>query len=93
MVPDLALISLVGFYILVSALDMVQLWRVERKARLGASWQEEAVIKKNVIHHSVNSIATVVIELCICGMMLAALAIWFSNAIQVTQSDNAFLTR
>ena len=90
MVPDLALISLVAFFIVVSAFDLVQLWRVERKARLAAS-REEAAIKKPV-YHSVNSLATVVIELCICGMMLSALSIWFSNAIQVTQ-DNAFLTR
>jgi len=90
MVPDLALISLVGFYILVSALDMVQLWRVERKARRAASWEE--TVDKRPVYQSVNSLATVVIELCICGMMLASCAIWFSNAIQVTQ-DSAFLTR
>ena len=86
MVPDLALISLVAFFIIVSAFDSVQLWRVERKARLGASREEKAV------YQPVNSLATVMIELCICCMMVAALSIWFSNAIQVTQ-DNAFLTR
>lgn len=36
--------------------------------------------------------ATVALELCICSLMVAAVAVWFSNAVKVTQ-DSGFLTR
>ena len=43
-------------------------------------------------HHSVGSIATIALELGICGLMASSLAIWYANASVVTQ-DSAFVTR
>ena len=42
--------------------------------------------------HTKMSFVSIVLEMCICGLMAAAIAIWYTNATKVVQ-DNGFVTR
>lgn len=61
--------------------------------RLAAAQEERESGRKQPPHfHSRHSLFTVLFELCICCLMIAALCLWYINAVTVVQEE-AFVTR
>ena len=105
MAPDLAMLVLIAFYVGLVIYDTISTWSIERKSRQheslppangdnsqttdGATAAPSKQVKK---FRSRTSLASIIFELCLCGVMLGAVATWYYYATALVQ-DGAFSTR
>ena len=97
MAPDLSMLVLIAVYIGLVVYDTVSTWSIERKSRRrvvpintnGAAVAPAGTIKSFRTRTSPFMMA---FELCLCGLMLGALAAWYLYATSLVQ-DDTFSTR
>ena len=107
MAPDLAMLVLIAFYVGLVIYDTISTWSIERKSRQhdlpaanGENSQTTAMTdstaaapsKRVTKFRSRTSLASIIFELCLCGVMLGAVATWYFYATALVQ-DSAFSTR
>ena len=106
MAPDLAMLVLIAFYVGLVVYDTISTWSIERKSRQhdppanGANSQTNAITDSAAAapsnrvtkFRSRTSLASIIFELCLCGVMLGAVATWYYYATALVQ-DGAFSTR
>ena len=96
MAPDLTMLVLIAFYIGLVIFDTISAWSIERKSRRqaeslkasGAAATPSAVTS----FRTRTSLFMMVFELCLCGLMLGAVATWYFYATSLVQ-DVSFSTR
>ena len=95
MAPDLAMLVLIAAYTALVIYDTVSTWSIERKSRRR---QATAAAVNSVPSGPVTSFRTrtslfmMVFELCLCGLMMGAVAAWYIYATSLVQNDT-FSTR
>ena len=87
MVPDLAMLVLITVFIGLVIYDTVAAWSIERKSRRG-----RASTSAITSFRTRTSPFMMVFELCLCGLMLGAVATWYFYATSLVQ-DNSFGTK
>ena len=105
MAPDLAMLVLIAFYVGLVIYDTISTWSIERKSRqhdpppangvaysLTADSTAAAPSKQVTKFRSRTSLVSIIFELCLCGVMLGAVATWYYYATALVQ-DGAFSTR
>ena len=94
MVPDLAMLVLITVYIGLVISDTIATWSIERKSRhqgmpLETSGTSTTAVTSFRTH---TSPFMMVFELCLCGLMLGAVATWYFYATSLVQ-DESFGTK
>ena len=95
MAPDLAMLVLIAAYTALVIYDTVSTWSIERKSRRR---QATAAAVNGGSAGPVTSFRTrtslfmMVFELCLCGLMMGAVATWYIYATSLVQNDT-FSTR
>ena len=108
MAPDLAMLVLIAFYVGLVVYDTISTWSIERKSRqhdpppangdnslitsVVADSATAAPSNRVTKFRSRTSLASIIFELCLCGVMLGAVATWYYYATALVQ-DGAFSTR
>ena len=101
MAPDLAMLALIAFYIGLVIFDTISAWSIERKSRRqaesvqtsGAAASTSAAAPAAVTSFRTRtSLFMMVFELCLCGLMMGAVATWYFYATSLVQNDT-FSTR
>ena len=100
MAPDLALLVLVAVYIALTALDLISSWTIEKKSRSQAEANSDgtsdvprtAGARQVTRFRTRTSLFMVAFELCLCGVMLGAIATWYFYAIALVQ-ESTFKTK
>ena len=103
MAPDLAMLVLIAFYVGLVVYDTISTWSIERKSRqndsppanglysLATDGNTAAPPNRVTKFRSRTSLASIIFELCLCGVMLGAVATWYYYATALVQ-DGAFST-
>ena len=100
MAPDLAMLVLIAVYTALVIYDTASSWSIERRSRQRHATASESVtngpgssasgpIKSFRTH---TSLFMMVFELCLCGLMMGAVATWYIYATSLVQNDT-FSTR
>ena len=107
MVPDLAILALIATYVGLVIYDMASSWSIELKSRQQGLIRQIGQMNKTVAPGATaaasaptpikrfrtrTSLALMVFELCLCGFMLGAVAIWYYYVTILVQ-DDIFSTR
>ena len=106
MAPDLAMLVLIAVYVGLTIYDTISAWKIERKSRQhdhpltdGLNGQVTAISDNTSApstkvkrFRSRTSLASIAFELCLCGVMLGAVATWYYYATALVQ-DGIFSTR
>ena len=93
MVPDLAMLVLITVYIGLVISDTIATWSIERKSRhqqglLPAETSGGASTAAITSFRTRTSPFMMVFELCLCGLMLGAVATWYLYATSLVQDDS-----
>ena len=98
MAPDLAMLVLITIYVGLVIFDTISTWSIERKSRrqveatttiAGAAAAPAAAVTS---FRTRTSPFMMVFELCLCGLMMGAVATWYFYATSLVQ-DDTFSTR
>ena len=96
MAPDLAMLVLIAAYIGMVVFDTISMWSIERKSRsqtaLVTGTSGAAAPAAVTSFRTRTSLFMMVLELCLCGLMLGAVATWYFYATSLVQ-DNSFSTK
>ena len=95
MAPDLAMLVLIFVYVALVAYDTITTLSIERKSRRKPEdpAATAAAAPPKVTHfRSRISLASIAFELCLCGVMLGAVATWYYYTTALVQND-VFSTR
>ena len=95
MAPDLAMLVLIAFYIGLVIFDTISAWSIERKSRRQAeSFKASGAAAPAAVtsFRTRTSLFMMVFELCLCGLMMGAVATWYFYATSLVQ-DVSFSTR
>ena len=95
MAPDLAMLVLIAAYIGMVVFDTISMWSIERKSRnqTTLTGTSGAVAPAAITSfRTCTSLFMMVFELCLCGLMMGAVATWYFYATSLVQ-DNSFSTK
>ena len=95
MAPDLAMLVLIAVYIGLVIFDTISAWSIERKSRRQAeSFKASGAAAPAAVtsFRTRTSLFMMVFELCLCGLMMGAVATWYFYATSLVQ-DISFSTR
>jgi len=101
MAPDIAMLVLIAFYVGMVFYDTIMAWSIERKSQSISAGNEKLIavdsaavapLTRVTRFRSRTSLVSIIFELCLCGVMLGAVATWYIYTTSLVQ-DGVFSTR
>ncbi len=96
MAPDLAMLVLIAVYTALVIYDTISTWSIERKSHrqnaITAAINGDGSAGPVTSFRTRTSPFMMVFELCLCGLMIGAVATWYIYATSLVQ-DDTFGTR